>query len=113
MAPHLQATAREYKLFEWVDKVDKRRRRYFLGIDDFKRLCLGVAEREPKEEKIIRYLVLAIEDDKTFTGHLMRWKNSSKLTEAAFWTDICTATAEIILERYLQACAENQWPAAV
>jgi hypothetical protein len=32
------------------------------------------------------------------------------LTEKEFWTDVCTATAEIILDRYLQACAENRWP---
>jgi hypothetical protein len=108
--PHLKLTADQYKLEEWVAKPEERRRQYFIGIDNFKSTIAGISGHDPAETQIVRFLMLALEGDGTFTGHISKWKNGAKLVEESFWRQLWEAGAIVLLSAYEHACSQRKWP---
>jgi hypothetical protein len=110
LPPHLEAMADTYKLFEWVDKVEERRQRYFLGLDQIQDVMTGVVERAPDESTLVTITKRMLELDRTFTGHIRQWEGSTNVHEQAFWEKVWEAGAAAIVSAYLAACAGNEWP---
>jgi hypothetical protein len=108
--PYLEQTAEQYKIDEWATKVHEREKEYFRGIDDFKSRVKAITNRDPGEERIIEFLMLVIEGDGTFTGHIMKWKGGSALTEEKFWEQLYRAGAHMLLTAYTESCERNEWP---
>lgn len=102
--------AATYKLFEWVDQVEERRKRYFLGLDQIQQIMTGVVKRPPDEPTLVGITKGMLVLDRTFTGHISQWKGGTNLHEEEFWEKVCLAGAAAIVSAYLAACASNEWP---
>jgi hypothetical protein len=108
--PYLEQTAEQYKINEWVAKVAEREKKYFRGIDIFKTLVKEVTSLDPGDEMIIKHLMTVLEIDRTFAGHIKKWKGSSSLTEEKFWVQLYMAAAYVLLMAYTEDCERNKWP---
>jgi hypothetical protein len=110
LKPHLEQTAERYKLKDWVDTPEDRRKKYFFGIEGFKTLVRGMTEQDPAEDQIVNFLMQTIEKDGTFTRHIKQWKNGAKLVEESFWAQLFETGATLLLAAYVNACDQEEWP---
>jgi hypothetical protein len=110
LEPHLELTADQYKLKEWVCKPADRRKEYFKGIDGFKVIVRGTSKEDPLENQIVRFLMVTLESDRTFSGHIKKWKDGAKLVEKPFWAQLYETGAVLLLLEYMSACDQREWP---
>jgi hypothetical protein len=99
-----------FKIVGWVARLDDRRRLYFGWCDaamrDLALLNGGVA---PQHESVVLVLIAALGEDESFAGHV-RGRQADFLTDDGNWDKLYRAAAATILEEYLDAVDDCNWP---
>lgn len=111
--PALIVVRDHYKLNRFIDdrrKNRNRRRKYFTSIDEGKGLFERLWDHEASDDDLLYVLMRALQNDRTFRGHVRREATAITLTDPDLWRSICQAGSGAVLQQYVNAIDSGAWP---